>query len=77
MDQVLIFAGKGGRGAYKPPFLAGIICEEPLMGVMCKMFELARGGSSLNIITLLSFTFVVTFMLRMNHCLELKKIFSR
>ena len=65
-----------GRGVYKHPFLAGIIPEHPLMGVMCKMVELARGGSSLNIITLLSITtFVVTFMLRMSHCFELKKLF--
>ena len=30
VDQFLILADKGGGGVCKPPFLADIICEQPL-----------------------------------------------
>ena len=35
--QLLILADKGEGGVYTPPFLADIICEEPLTHITCHL----------------------------------------
>ena len=33
---MLTMADKGGGGVWTPPFLADLICEQPLTGTVCK-----------------------------------------